>query len=321
MYKLQSLIPVVLLSAAGAVHAAPVDLGVAGQFNAFVFDNFETTGHTDAKGSIAAGGNATINYSWSVASDAATFTSGGQSYGMVVGGNLSWNTSGQVFNGKTYVGGTASIGAPQVNINPGGTGGLVGGASPVDFAAAETYLDTLSDTIKAFGNTGSVSYNWGGIQLAGSGAATEVFFINGAQIASNTWLSVSGIAADADVIVNVSGSNITLKNLDLSSPFKASHTLFNFYDAVTLHFESTSPHFSILATDAEITGQWGHIEGTVVASSWKAQTELHYVSSSSGGSSSSGSSSSSGGQVPAPHSLALVVTALGLAFARRQRAR
>ncbi|MDQ8023690.1 MAG: choice-of-anchor A family protein [Moraxellaceae bacterium] len=304
------LLACLLATSAGGAHALAVDLGVAGQFNAFVFNDFTTTAPygagTDAQGAVAAGGNLTLNGPWSVGLKD-TFSSGGKEYAVVTGGSLNWNTSGTLY-GNAYVGGGSSLGGGVTFLNG---GQVLNGSSPVNFAQAQTYLTNLSTSVAGWANTGSVAYNGSGIQLTGSGGALEVFNIDGSKLGPADHFVLSGVGSSAQIVINVLGSgSYTLDNMD-SSLFDSSRTLFNFVDAVGLYMTGTSPHFSILAPDATITGQWGHVEGTVVAKNWNAQTQLNMPSSSGG--------SSSGGQIPAPAPLLLIGAALSaMALVRRR---
>lgn len=325
-HLLLSLLATVLT--ATSVHAAPVDLGVAKHFNAFIFNDF-STGSTDAWGSIAVGGNATISGSWGVATHGASYTSGGSEWAMVVGGDLTWRQSGQAYDGLTYVGGSSSVAAPSVNLNPSGNGGLASGASPIDFTAARNDLIELSVTLSDLDHTGTLTSQWGGASFVGSGSDVEVFNVDASALNGMSWLSASSfnnLNKGATVIINVFGDSVTLNYWD-GIQFKDYDVLFNFVNAssVTLY---GSYYVDILAPYATISGGNGHIEGTVIANKWAAGTELHYTAPPTDSWSPPKTSTPPTSpeppdehRVPEPGSLVLTLTLLALLAATRAAAR
>ncbi|MEC5398069.1 choice-of-anchor A family protein [Uliginosibacterium sp. H1] len=324
-FNKRGLVAAMLALAAGSAHAVVVDLGVAGQFNAFIYNDLTVQNWTHAEGAVAVGGNANIGAGWGGAThDSATVN--GQQWGLVVGGNLSVAGSGQISQGKTYVGGSLNPNPLPNNFNT--AGGLQhGGAAPIDFAAVQSQLTTLSGTLQAEAATGSVQTAGSRTRLMGTGGAFEVFNLDGDLLTNAAEFELYNIAAGATLVLNIGAgadkalsyvgwdwSNFFVGNTGVKKDWNTVSTLVNFYDAENLFFQSNGLHFNILAPNAQVGGQWGHIEGTVVAESWNAATELRV-----GTPPFYSSSSSSGGSVPAPAPLLLVGAALcALGLARRR---
>ncbi len=123
-------------------------------------------------------------------------------------------------------------------------------------------------------------------------------------------IALSNIPSFASIVLNVSGANTGLHNLDSSNPFDpyGGRVLLNFYEATQVTFDHTAPHASILAPLATIeSSRFGHITGTVVANAWNGEFQLNVS------------------PVPEPGSYALMLAGLGLmgwrARCRRQHRR
>ncbi len=120
--------------------AAPLgSLGVAGQFNAFVFGNFTET--SDSQGRLAIGGNATLTgYGVDQADPTGqnVSDSSGARDDLIVGGRLTVNNGGEVYEGNVVYGTTASLGTMSY---PNGTPRQ---DSVINFSAVQQYLTTAS---------------------------------------------------------------------------------------------------------------------------------------------------------------------------------
>src|SRR4051794_21634609 len=133
-------------------------LGVANDFSAFVLHDANLF-NSDVEGRVAVGGNAKVA-AYAVGDHVAN--SGGTRDDLIVGGNLD-ASNGQVFFGNVVYGGAGTI-ADNFG-HPNGT--VRQQAGVIDFAAAETSLDALSDGYAAMPATGSLVNQFGTIILNG----------------------------------------------------------------------------------------------------------------------------------------------------------
>ncbi|MEZ7197602.1 choice-of-anchor A family protein [Pseudodesulfovibrio karagichevae] len=276
-----------LILAASPARAAYIDLGLAGEYNAFVLGDY-TSNSSDTQGNLAVGGNAVMS----------SYNIGGS---VVVGNNLSM-TDGSI-GGSVVVGGTASL--TRVGI---GRRSATGHATlPFDFDAQAAYLKNLSLTLSGTGANGTVdSKPWGVINLSGDNSSEfQVFNLNGSDLLNANTLTIDQIADGATILINVSGALSGLTNMGLLYPAEYSdNILFNFYEADQLFLDGVGVQGSILAPNARVTGAygpysgWGHIDGTLVAGSYDSHIEQHDVPFDGG--------------TPVPEPGTLLITGLGL---------
>ena len=202
-----------------------------------------------------------------------------------------------------------------------GLGGTVGApaASPVDFGALQSAASSISGNYAGMAANGSTAYvtpdlanpagsgNAQGLKLTGDGtSALQVFSVDGNLLGGRNEISISNVPSFAAIVLNVSGANTGLHNVDSSNPFDpwAGRVLLNFYQATKVTFDHTAPHASILAPLATIeSSRFGHIAGTVVANEWNGDFQLNVVA------------------VPEPETYAMMLAGLGLMglVARRRK--
>ncbi|MDD4732655.1 MAG: choice-of-anchor A family protein [Desulfovibrio sp.] len=257
------LISAALLALSIPALAGTYGLGVAGDFNTFVFNDFQ--GSSDTEGRLAVGGNARLDH-YSVGDKLPA----GSGDVLVVGGDLTY-TGGRVYNGDIRVGGAANL--PGYDLTHEGET-HVGAGLPFSFAAEEARLKALSQTLAQTGATGSSTFQWGTITLAGNGSATQVFNLDGQQLLDANNIAFTGIADGAIVVINVSGTQAGLANMGMQG-FEGirENVVFNFHEATNLLISGVGVQGSILAPLAHVDAQGGVIWGTTVASSWDGPTQ------------------------------------------------
>jgi choice-of-anchor A domain-containing protein len=293
-YILLSLLALIL--AASPARAAYIDLGVAGDYNAFILGDY-TSDSSDTQGNLAVRGNATMS---------------------------SYNIGGSVVVGKDFTMSNGSIGGSVVvggsaNLTRVGTGRSTvtdHAALPFDFDAQAAYLKNLSLTLSGTGANGTVDSAWGSISLRGNNTSgLQVFNLDAADLLNANTLSIDQIADGATILINVNGATAGLVNMGMDALMPYSdNILFNFYNAEDLRLDSVGIKGSILAPGADVTnewGGWGHIDGTLIASSYNAHIEQH--------------DNPFDGGTPVPEPGTFLITGLGLlgmaGFLRRGRRR
>jgi choice-of-anchor A domain-containing protein/uncharacterized repeat protein (TIGR01451 family) len=231
-------------------------LGAAEGYNIFVFNDLNQTG-TSIQGKAAVGGNATMAAYSSIGSGLAA-NSGNV---LVVGGNLTM-VNGTVANGNVVYGGTTNLPQPSVTV-PGGT--LIH-ASPVNFAAAQAALSSLSGTLAGYGANGTTAFQWGSLTLTGTDPALNVFNVSGSDIsASNNF--VINVPNGSVVIVNISGQNpVWTGGMSLNGA-AAGNALFNFYQAQTLKIQGIDVKGTVLAPLAALDFPSGIVSGQAIVKS------------------------------------------------------
>lgn len=267
-----------MLMAATPALAASSSLGLAGNYNVFVFGNYSTgewgSGHIH--GNLAAGGNVTA-YSLSVAQDSSTSK---EKKTLVVGGSFKAD-QGNLFKGEAHVGTTwTNRSASTFTLNPGTS--LTENSSPIDFAAQRTKYQNMSTSLAALAATGTVVDTDGnyGMEFVGDGTNnTQIFNIAGSMLQDGTYSAIDGLfdtASNATVVINVSGSIIADNISSVKQSFRdyAGTVLFNFYEATSL---TLNGEFwgSILAPYADVVAGGGEFHGTLIAESFTGTRQFH----------------------------------------------
>lgn len=331
---------VVAACAVAPARASFVNLGPAGDFNVFVYQN-NTQYNTDSEGRVAVGGDANFNtVSWAgytIASSMGTNTDNlivrgnyvnkGHSVkgGVLVGGNLTWDnptingrlnvngnatfTSGGSINGPVNVFGTYT--AP--NYFPAKTLPSTITAMPFDFDEVQNYLLSQSAALSVIAPNGTTSIYYNQVHLTTPNPASTFvsFNVTGAQMAAAAGAGLYIDApAGATVVVNVSGTSTSMQSMGiaLSGGVDKNHILYNFYQANDLTLNSIGVLGTILAPKANVNFAGGNIDGTMIAKNLSGVGESHWYQFQ--------------GQlpplvpIPEPSTVALAgLGALGLAFA------
>ena len=211
------------------------DLGAASPYNAFIFTNY-TGYNSDVEGSLAVGSNAQLsNYGIG----ASLPNSHGTRDDLVVGSSLNY-TNGEVLNGNIVYGSHASltgVGVPNGTVSPG---------TPVNFSAAQTDLLTKSAKWSLYGTNGTISDNWGNLDLTGTNSSIDIFDLSASQL-QNVWSVSINAPAGATVLVNVSGTSVTMQYFGMSvNGTDHTHVLFNLYQATSFTMQGIGFQGNIL---------------------------------------------------------------------------
>ena len=262
-------------------------LGAAGEYNVFTFGDMNVT--SDTEGRVAVGGNFTASdYSVGVLAPQS-------SYSLVTGGDVDY-IRGSINNGGIYSQGDVSLNNytvfgdihanGSVSYGPGGgtvTGGVIqnnsGLVSPVNFAAEESYLKSLSAELSQQSTSLGAELKYGAnMYLTGDGTtALQVFHLDGAELLSATSLMLNDIAEGASLLLNISGDVSGLTNMGLSALTAfGDKVLFNFYDADILTLAGVGVWGSILAPHAAVSFNSGQINGTVIADYLTGSGQYNY---------------------------------------------
>lgn len=262
-----------LVMAASPAMAASASLGLAGNYNVFVFNSFTGTA-SDVQGRFASGGSASFYGGYSVGE---SISDNFSSDALTVGGAMTYER-GEIYNGNARVAGAVG-GAPNV-VN----GSLYSGATvPIDFSAERNSYKSLSNSLAALQASGTVNNAWGGLQLTGNSSTnTQIFNLNGSALDKTTgnWglgTLLTDIGSDDTLIFNVSGESVTF-SIDEKNYLSAysGRILFNFYEAASLELTSAI-YGSVLAPLADVTSTdgAGQMSGTLIAESFSGGKQFN----------------------------------------------
>ncbi len=215
------------------------DLGVAKGFNLFVIQDLNQPS-ADAEGKIAVGRDASLT----------AYTVGNkliQNSGdvLVVGRTLTF-VSGSVHNGNVAYGYSSNLPADPVSVD-----GTVRKDNPINFAAAKTFLENLSTTLKDYAVTGTTTFQFGRITLAGNNPYLNVFYVKGLDLSVANDLQVD-VPNGSAVLVNIDGINPTWTGGNVINGNSSKNVLYNFYEAKTLKIFAIGIEGSILAPFADL---------------------------------------------------------------------
>lgn len=297
------LLAAVLCVAAPPAEASYINLGPAGDFNLFVF-NDNTQNGSDSQGRVAVGGNALFG-SFTVASSMGSSTDnlivGGNltnsftqfNGGVLVGGNLTWNipsiTGRVAVNGNaSFTGGGGSVAGP---VNVVGTYSAPGyfppnqntglNPFPFDFNDVESYLVSQAAYLATLPSNGSVAIDpWSGaITLTANNPADAYisFSLTGAEMAdaAGGGLTINA-PAGSTVVINVTGPVSAMSSFGINlNGVDKQHVLYNFHDATNLTINQIGVLGTILAPLADVNFAGGAIDGTIIANNLTGPGESH----------------------------------------------
>lgn len=289
----------VLLFALPTLAQTTSNLGVANDYNLFIFQNV-TSSNSDTEGRLAIGGDATFsNYDFAghignytgtnVVVGGKYETTGGQLHGTgvvngivklhnpTVYGDVKGNQSvafdqyGTV-NGNVKYGTTYSKGNTTVS----GTASAGTTALPFSFSTEQSNLTALSTSLKNLTANGTVTYQYGGLTLVGTSATRNVFNVPGSQL-NNCNSFVLQVPAGSTVVVNVNGTTDRMQYFGFSYTGAArNYVLFNFHQATSLSFSGIGIEGSVLAPLAAVTFSNGNLNGTLIANSMTGSGQFNW---------------------------------------------
>jgi len=254
---------------AAALHATSLVDG----FNVTVFNNFSSQ-YSDLQGTLAVGKNLTLaGYALNQSAPNPNTAAGG--FDTVVGGSLLFQ------NGTIY--GKVSANSATITGASICAGCLTtGGASPIHFGELETNLQNENSFLYALSPTGTVAQPYSTLMLNGSGSSIEVFSISSSQLANNSGIAVTGVSANATILINVSdtGSHLATTSpggfsINGQQVQSAQNVVFNFSSTITTVSIANSFYSSMLAPYADVTGSYGAFNGDLVAAGYSGSNQFN----------------------------------------------
>jgi choice-of-anchor A domain-containing protein len=249
------------LFSTSAAFAGSLALGPAANYNVFVMGTHSAQ-NSDIEGRAAVGGTASYqNYSIATALP----NSGTNA---VFGSSVQW-TNGQVHGSLVY-GTTANLTGVTT------LGGTATQSSLVDFAAAGTQLQSLSQQYADLASNGTTYVApWNAITLTGANAGLNVFTLSAAALGVANGFTINA-PAGSTVLINVTGASATMQNFGFFlNGVTRDGVLFNFADATSLTASGIGIEGSILAPGAAVTFNNGQMNGQMIAGSLLGTGEFH----------------------------------------------
>lgn len=238
------------------------DLGIAKEYNLFVLQDL-TQPSSDTEGRVAVGRDASLaNYS---VGDKLTPNSGDV---LVVGRNLTY-TSGRVYNGDVAYGNSTNLPINQTSID-----GSLRKDSPINFAAAKTYLENLSVTLSGYSVNGTTSFQFSGLTLTGTDPHLNVFKVKGSDLSTANSFAID-VPNGSAVLVNIDGTNVSWSGGLEVYGTAISNVLYNFYQATVLKIKNIDVRGSILAPFADVNFESGVQNGQMICKSMTGKGQFN----------------------------------------------
>jgi choice-of-anchor A domain-containing protein len=251
------------------VPATTYDLGVARDFNAFIFEDMNAS-TSDVEGRVAVGGDASF-YAYGIGDKLPN--SHGTRDDLIVGEDLDF-TYGQVFGGNIVYGSTADLVGVGI---PNGTARQATGV--VNFAAAESALTTMSNVLGAEAPNGSNRFSHSNLILRGIHPELNIFTVTADQLAETKSISVF-VRRGSTAVINVYGDAVSIQNLGLRlRGVDCSNVLWNFPEADALTISGVGLRGSLLAPTAHLDFNNGQIQGTVITNSMTGNGQFNLCTS------------------------------------------
>jgi len=247
-------------------------LGIAGDYNGFIFNNLNASGG-DTEGRLAVGNNFTAS---SYGVGVQLTNSHGTRTDLVVGNNMNAAGAWQVFNGNAVYGTTLTAAPTTPN-------GTTFQGTPVDFAAAQADLQAKSAYWATLPANGTSVFQFSTLTLNGTDPTLNIF-----QVAASDWTSSSDkqihIPSGSTAIINIAGTSLTFGgglaiNGDSSQSNPAeTGVIYNFPTATSVTPSHIAVLGSLLAPFATLTLDGGNVNGVGMALNAVQQGggEFHY---------------------------------------------
>lgn len=249
----------------------PIDLGVAKDYNVFVFNDMNSSG-SDTRGKLAVGNDAYLN-SYSVG-DVLPANSGDV---LVVGRRLTF-WSGKVCNGKALYG--AYIDTGHANLADGGIRKIASGDPYYPYATyfsnAKSHLTTLSNTIKNWTPNGTVTLYYNQFFLNGTSNSVNIFEVDGTMLSGLSNFEIT-VPEGTTAIVNISGKNLEWHNGYKINGTTKDKVLLNFYEAETINIAYIGIQGVFLAPKATLNYPSGLIDGQVFVNNMYGQGQFNFT--------------------------------------------
>jgi choice-of-anchor A domain-containing protein len=246
---------VCFLSLTSQSFATPTNLGVANDFNGFIFGNLTATGG-DTEGRLAVGGNfQATNYSVGAGGvGPALPNSFGTRDDLIVGGDMNAIGAWQVFYGNA-VWGASLTAAPTIPVG----NGTVFQGTPVNFAAAQADLVANSSV-----------FMFSTLTLTGIDPLMNVFTVTESDWENSTDKQIN-VPAGATALINILGTSITqggglaVNGSNNPANPQGAYLLYHYPQATTINSNGIAMIGSVLAPYANLTLNAGGINGVGIA--------------------------------------------------------
>ncbi|MCX7874526.1 MAG: choice-of-anchor A family protein [Melioribacteraceae bacterium] len=241
-----------------------IDLGLAKDFNLFVLED-ATQPSSDTEGKVAVGRDASFaNYS---IGDKLPPNSGDV---LIVGRNLTF-TSGRVYNGDVAYGNSTNLPINQTSID-----GYLRKDNPINFAAAKTYLENLSQALSSYSTNGISQLQFSTLFFEGTDPHLNVFKVNASQINSSTSLEITAPNGSA-VLINIEGDNIILDGGLEVYGTAINNVIYNFYQATNIKITNIDVRGTILAPFAAVNFVSGVQNGQMICKSLTGTGQFNHA--------------------------------------------
>ncbi|WP_340011484.1 DUF5057 domain-containing protein [Paenibacillus sp. FSL H7-0690] len=237
-----------------SVSATGSGLGIAGDYNAFIFGKATVT--ASLRGNLAAGGDTTTS------SVDINMSNGNKvPYAIVTGGNLDF-TNGTVYGNIIH----------QGEFNKVDSGSIISGTyrkvtdTLIDFASAQQYYVNLSNQLATVPQNGTTELKYNGLYIKGD-HSVNIFNLTSDYFNQAGWTNITA-SSGSTMIYTITGSTVNVhKAFDLPQNTTGNNILYNFPDATTVNISGVEIKGSILAPKAALNISNGNVYGNVIAAS------------------------------------------------------